>query len=292
MKLNDKKGALAYARDALIWVIGCILYSGAVNIFVLPNHFAQSGMTGASVILHGLFDWPVGIVGFALNVPLLILMWIFLGKDSLLKTLIVSVILSLCLDGISMLVEHYNIVYTGDKILSSLICGVLEGAGLGLIMTTGATSGGTDIIGKLFNKKWRHISVGTIVMIADYTVVALYMIVFRSLESGLYALIVAFVSTRVIDSLLYGMGNGKSLMIFTTKADEVSKAMISNSPRGVSIIPAKGAYSGESNNMLICVARKHEIRKLIKIVKSIDPKTFIIVSEANEIFGNGFNTDF
>lgn len=291
MKKTGKKSDIL-VRDVLLWIIGCISYSMAVNIFVLPNKFAQSGMTGASVILHGLFGWPVGIVGLALNIPLLILMRIFLGKTSLAKTIAVSVILSFCLDGVAYISETYNIVYTGDHILSALICGVLEGAGLGMIMTTGATSGGTDIIGKLFNKKWRHISVGTIVIIADYTVVAIYMIVFRSLESGLYAMIVAFVSTRVIDSMLYGMGNGKCLMIFTDKADEVSQAMISKSPRGVSIIPAKGAYSGKENNMLICVARKSEIRKLIKIVKSIDPGTFIIVSEANEVLGNGFNTDF
>lgn len=289
---KDKSKALLLLKENLLWILGCLLYSVAVNALVLPNHLAQSGMTGASVILHRLFGLPVGAVGFLLNLPLLFLMWKFLGKTSLAKTLWVSVILSLCLDGVAWLFANYLPVYTGDKILASLICGVLEGSGLGIIMTTGATSGGTDIIGKLINKRWPHISVGTIVMAADGIIVTAYMIVFRSLESGLYALIVAFVSTRVIDALIYGTGNGKCLMIFTKKADEVSKAMISNSPRGVSIIPAKGAYSGEDNNMLICVARKSEIRKLIKIVKSIDNQTFIIVSEANEILGNGFNTDF
>ena len=126
-------------------------------------------------------------------------------------------------------------------------------------------------------------------MAADAIIVIAYMIVFRSFESGLYAIIVAFVSSRVIDSLLYGMANGKMLMIFTEKADEIANAIISSSRRGVSIIPAVGAYSRENKNMLICVARKSEISGLLKTVKSIDKETFIIVSEANEVLGKGFN---
>jgi uncharacterized membrane-anchored protein YitT (DUF2179 family) len=287
-----KNDAVSLLKETGIWVVGCLLYSIGVNVFVLPNHLAQTGMTGASVIIHRLTDWPVGTVGLVLNIPLLVLMWLFLGRKSFAKTVWATVLLSLCLDAVAFVVSKYGIEYTNDKILASLITGVLEGSGLGLIMTTGATSGGTDIIGKLVNKRWSHITVGTIVMLSDATIVLIYMIVFKTIDSGLYALIVAFVSSRCMDSLLYGMGNGKCIMIFTDKADEVSKAMISNSPRGVSILPAKGAYSGEDRNMLICVARKHEIRRLIKIVKSVDSKVFIIVSEANEILGNGFNTDF
>ena len=179
--------------------------------------------------------------------------------------------------------------YEGDNILAALFCGLLQGAGLGLIMITGATSGGTDIVGRLVHKKWPHITVGTIVMIADAVVVASGMFVFKSIESGLYAIIMIFVSTKVIDALIYGTGNGKMLMIVTDKADEVSKAMVAASPRGVSIVPATGAYTGKGKNILICVARKHEISGILKIVKSIDDKTFIIVSEANEILGEGFN---
>jgi len=277
-------------KDFFIWVAGCFLYATAVNGFALPNSIAQSGITGASVIFHKLFEWPIGLVGFLLNVPLLIMMFVFLGRGSLVKTLIVSGILAAFLDLMSWLFANYIPTYTGDKILAALVCGVLQGAGLGIIMTTGATSGGTDIIGRLVHKRFPHISVGKTVMTADALIVITNMLVFRSVESGLYAIIVAFVSTRVIDALLYGMGNGKMLMIFTEKADEVSKAMIASSRRGVSIVPVVGAYTGEEKNMLICVARKHEISALIKTAKSIDSGTFIIVSEANEVLGKGFRT--
>ena len=268
-----------------MWIIGCILYSIGVNSFAVPNSIAQSGVTGIAVILNHLFSVPVGTVNLLLNIPLLILMWIFLGKKLVARTLWVTVLLSAALDLIAMFIP----VYTGDKILASLFCGLLQGSGLGLIMITGATSGGTDIVARLVHKFFPHITIGRVVMLADAVIIAAGMLVFGSIETGLYAIIVIFVSTKVIDSMIYGTGNGKMLMVVTDKADEVSKAIISSSRRGVSIIPAVGAYTGESKNVLICVARKHEISGIIKTIKSIDDKTFIIVSEANEILGEGFN---
>ena len=125
-------------------------------------------------------------------------------------------------------------------------------------------------------------------MIADALVVGAGMLVFKSVESGLYAIVMIFVSTKVIDALIYGTGNGKMLMIVTDKADEVSQAIVHSSPRGVSILPAKGAYTGTDKNILLCVARKHEISGILKTVNEVDDKTFIIISEANEILGKGF----
>ncbi len=281
----NKAKAFELLKNNAIWIVGCLLYSFGVNSFAIPNSIAQSGITGVAVILNHLFDLPVGTVNLVLNIPLLILMWLFLGKKLVARTVWVTVLLSTALDVTAIFAPPYM----GDNILAALFCGLLQGAGLGLIMITGATSGGTDIVGRLVHKRWPHITVGTIVMLADAVVVASGMFVFKSIESGLYAIIMIFVSTKVIDALIYGTGNGKMLMIVTDKADEVSKAMVASSPRGVSIVPAIGAYTGKGKNILICVARKHEISGILKTVKSIDEKTFIIVSEANEILGEGFN---
>ncbi len=280
-----KTKALDIARNNIIWIIGCSLYAIGVNSFSIPNSIAQSGITGLAVIFNHLFEFPVGTANLIMNIPLLILMWLFLGKKLVARTLWVTVLLSTALDVFAMFMPPYE----GDKILASLFCGLLQGAGLGMIMITGATSGGTDIVGRLVHKRWPHITVGTIVMISDALVVAAGMLVFKSVESGLYAIIMIFVSTKVIDAMIYGTGNGKMLMIVTDKADEVSKAIVHSSPRGVSIVPATGAYTGKGKNILICVARKHEISGILKTVRAIDDKTFIIVSEANEILGEGFN---
>ncbi len=284
MNLN-KKSALQLIKNNIMWVIGCSLYSIGVCCFAVPNSIAQSGFTGIAVIVNLLFSLPVGIVNLALNIPMLILMWIFLGRQLVARTLWVTVILSTALDVFGAIMP----TYTGDKLLASLFCGILEGAGLGLITITGATSGGTDIVARLIHKKWKFITIGKVVLVADALVIISNMIVFRSIESGLYAIITIFASTRLIDSMVYGTGNGKMLMIITEKPEEISKAIITSSHRGVSIVPVVGAYTGENKNMLICVARRHEIPGIIRTAKAIDHKTFIIVSEANEILGEGFN---
>lgn len=284
MNLN-KKSALQLIKNNIMWVIGCSLYSIGVCCFAVPNSIAQSGFTGIAVIVNHLFSLPVGIVNLALNIPMLILMWIFLGRQLVARTLWVTVILSTALDVFGAIMP----TYTGDKLLASLFCGILEGAGLGLITITGATSGGTDIVARLIHKKWKFITIGKVVLVADALVIISNMIVFRSIESGLYAIITIFASTRLIDSMVYGTGNGKMLMIITEKPEEISKAIITSSHRGVSIVPVVGAYTGENKNMLICVARRHEIPCIIRTAKAIDHKTFIIVSEANEILGEGFN---
>ena len=284
MNLN-KKSALQLIKNNIMWVIGCSLYSIGVCCFAVPNSIAQSGFTGIAVIVNHLFSLPVGIVNLALNIPMLILMWIFLGRQLVARTLWVTVILSTALDVFGAIMP----TYTGDKLLASLFCGILEGAGLGLITITGATSGGTDIVARLIHKKWKFITIGKVVLVADALVIISNMIVFRSIESGLYAIITIFASTRLIDSMVYGTGNGKMLMIITEKPEEISKAIITSSHRGVSIVPVVGAYTGENKNMLICVARRHEIPGIIRTAKAIDHKTFIIVSEANEILGEGFN---
>lgn len=284
MNLN-KKSALQLIKNNIMWVIGCSLYSIGVCCFAVPNSIAQSGFTGIAVIINHLFSLPVGIVNLALNIPMLILMWIFLGRQLVARTLWVTVILSTALDVFGAIMP----TYTGDKLLASLFCGILEGAGLGLITITGATSGGTDIVARLIHKKWKFITIGKVVLVADALVIISNMIVFRSIESGLYAIITIFASTRLIDSMVYGTGNGKMLMIITEKPEEISKAIITSSHRGVSIVPVVGAYTGENKNMLICVARRHEIPGIIRTAKAIDHKTFIIVSEANEILGEGFN---
>ncbi len=284
MNLN-KKSALQLLKNNIMWVIGCSLYSIGVCCFAVPNSIAQSGFTGIAVIVNHLFSLPVGIVNLALNIPMLILMWIFLGRQLVARTLWVTVILSTALDVFGAIMP----TYTGDKLLASLFCGILEGAGLGLITITGATSGGTDIVARLIHKKWKFITIGKVVLVADAIVIISNMIVFRSIESGLYAIITIFASTRLIDSMVYGTGNGKMLMIITEKPEEISKAIITSSHRGVSIVPVVGAYTGENKNMLICVARRHEIPGIIRTAKAIDHKTFIIVSEANEILGEGFN---
>ncbi len=286
IKAPSKQQTLQFIKDNLLWILGCSIYSISLNCFAVPNNIAQSGISGLAIVVNYLLkDFSLGTINFVLNLPLLILAFIFIGKAFVGKTLWVVALLSAALDIWGKILP----VYKGeDKLLVALISGLLSGIGLALVIMTGTTTGGTDIIGRLVHKRWQHIPIGRVIMISDAVVVITAAVVFRNIESALYAVIVIFVSSTVIDKINYGMGNGKMLMIITEKGDEISSEITTRTTRGVTKVPVEGAYSGENKQMLVCVVRDHEVQKMNKIIKSVDPQTFIIISEANEILGKGF----
>jgi len=275
---------LDLAVDNIVWIIGCTLYAVAINFFNVPNRISQGGFSGLAIVINYLTDLPVGAINLALNVPILLIAFKFIGKKFVLKTLWVTVLLSVIIDLVALIPYEY----TSDTLLASIFSGALLGAGVALVAARGSTTGGTDVLSKLLRLVFPHISYGKLVMFSDMVVIAISAIVFRSIESALYAAVVIFVSSKVIDYILYGMAKSKMLMVVTDRADEISQELVNNSPRGVSIIPAKGAFTGQEKNMLICVLRSNEVAPAIKLIKSIDPNTFTIITEANEIIGKGF----
>lgn len=282
---SDKtKKVLDLIADNLIWIAGCFIYALAINFFNVPNQIAQGGFSGLAIVINYLTGLPVGTINLALNIPILLIALKFIGKKFVLKTLWVTVLLSVSIDLVALIPYEY----TGDKLLASIFSGALLGAGVALVAARGSTTGGTDVLSKLLRLVFPHISYGKLVMFSDMVVIAISAIVFRSIESALYAAIVIFVSSKVIDYILYGMAKSKMLMVVTDHADEISQALVNSSPRGVSIVPAKGAFTGQEKNMLICVLRSNEVAPAIKLIKSIDPNTFTIITEANEIIGKGF----
>ena len=283
--VSDKtKKVFELLTDNIVWIIGCTLYAAAINFFNVPNNIAQGGFSGLAIVINYVSGLPVGAVNLALNIPILLLALKFIGKKFVIKTLWVTVLLSVIIDLVALIPYEY----TGDKLLASIFSGALLGAGVALVAARGSTTGGTDVLSKLLRLVLPHISYGKLVMFSDMVVIAISVIVFRSIESALYAAIVIFVSSKVIDYILYGMAKSKMLMVFTDHADKISQELVSNSPRGVSIVPAKGAFTGQEKNMLICVLRSNEVAPTIKLIKSIDPNTFTIITEANEIIGKGF----
>ncbi len=274
------------AVDNIVWLFGCCCYSAAINIFNVPNNIAQGGFSGLAIVINYLTDLPVGLMNLLLNVPLFVLALIFLGKKFVGRTLWATVMLSVVIDVMAVFLEPY--AYTGDKLLAALFGGALSGFGLALVFWRGATTGGTDIMARLIRLKFRHISMGKMILISDALIILIAAIVFRSVESALYAAIVTFVSSRVLDYVLYGFDKGKLLMIVSEHAQEIAKDITTQTKRGVSILPVIGGYTGQSKNMLVCVLRGNEVSRIMKIVKSRDPNTFTIITEAGEIIGKGF----
>lgn len=283
-KKYNKKQVGSFLLDNLLWFAGCALYALAVRMFAVPNNIAQSGLTGLSIILNHLLDTPVGLTNLVLNIPLVALAWVFIGRKFVFKTLWVTVVLSVMLDVFALFIP----VYTGDRLLAALYCGVITGTGLGLVMLRGATTGGTDIVAKLFQKRWPHISVGRVILVGDVLIIVLSAVVFRSLESALYAVIVIYVSSRLIDYILYGTAMGKLLLVVTTKAEEIAAAIRQQMHRGVTILPVQDGYTQDEKKLLLCAVRPNEVAQLRRLIWEHEENPFIIIADAGEILGEGF----
>jgi len=279
-----RKKIYAKSTDLLLWLVGTVMYALGVNVFATPNNIAQGGFTGLGIILNYIWNLPVGATIFVLNVPLFIISAKRFGKAFIIKTVLVTGLISVVID----ISKSFLPIYTGDRFLASLFCGVLIGGGLALIFLRGATSGGTDILAKLLRLRWPHLSIGRVILGVDLIVIALSGIVFQSLESSLYALIAIYTSTRVIDIIIYGSGNGKVLLTVTKKSDEITRAVTQKLQRGVTVLQVKGGYTNEQKNMVICAVRSSEVSKLNSIIREADENAFTIISEAGEILGEGF----
>ncbi len=296
VKISAQKNTAGTVRtlltDQFFYFFGCLFYALGVNLFALPNQIAQGGFSGASIILNYLLGTPVGMTNLALNIPLLIVAGIVLGWRFVSKTVWVTVELSLLLDLVAYFLNRYAphaaSAYINDRLLASLFCGALEGFGLALVISRGASTGGTDIIAWLVRRRWPHISLGRVILVADAVVVISSALVFTDLNSAMYAAIVMFLSARVLDAILYGMSNGRMFYIFCERPEVLAEAIIKQLGRGVTILPAKGAYTGDAKEMLLCVVRRGEATPLRHLIKAHDPKSFLVIAEAEEILGYGF----
>lgn len=270
--------------DAILFIAGSLLFAASVNIFTSPNNIAPGGFTGIATLANHLYGLPIGTVMFALNIPLFLIAYKCFGKDFITKTIIATILTSLMIDVMAGIYP----VYSGDRLMAAIFGGVCSGGGIALILYRGGTTGGTDVLAKLLRIKWPHISMGTVIMMADIIVVTLAGFIYGSLESALYAFITTFIASKTIDYVLYGRGYGKMLLIFTDNPHDVSTAITEEMGRGVSILDATGAYTGKHKAMLVCAVRTNEVAKISKLIKKYDTNPFIIVTEAGEIFGQGF----
>ncbi len=271
--------------DIFLWVSGGMSVSVAVNMFSVPAGIVLGGLTGLGTVINYLLPAiPVGTAVFVMNVPLFILAKIFLDSSFLPRTLMATAIYTLSIDIGALFIPAYE----GDVLLGCLFCGVLSGLGLALVLLSGATTGGTEIIGTLVRLIFPRISMGRVILAADVVVILCAFLVYGEIENAMYATVIIFISSRVIDFLLYGSGNGKVIFTVTKQREKLSEAILTQVGRGVTVIPAVGAYSGAQQNVLLCAVKARQISAVIKYIKQTDPESFTVVCDAGEIIGEGF----
>lgn len=272
--------------DIAVIIAGSGIYALGVHCFTAPNNIAPGGVTGLATIVSFVTDLNIGMLITVMNIPLLIAGFFLLNRGTMIKTLIGVVVLSVMTDWLLKDVPVY-VADSGGGILAALFGGLLMGAGLGIVYGREGTTGGTDIINKIINRFKPEIKLGQISFLVNAAVALSGYIVYKNLDVVLYAVVSVFVQSRVIDGLVYGGLEGKFLMIFSEKPQEIADRLL-KLKRGVTLLSGEGAYSGE-NRQVVCIAvHKNEYVKVKRIVKQTDPNAFVIITGASEVLGKGF----
>ena len=271
-------------RSCGIITLGAVIYALACDWFVAPNQIAMGGVTGLAQIVNALVPvLPVGVLSILVNVPLFLAGWRLLGGRLLVSSLYAMAVSSLAIDVIAWMHTFPPM----DPILATLYGGAGMGVGLGLVFSQGATTGGTDIIGKLLKLKFPWLPIGKLVMIPDMVVVILAAVVFGTVNAALYGLIQMYLLSKVMDMILYGWDTSRVAYIITDRWEETVQGLLDMN-RGVTLLQGKGAYTGAEKQVLLVAFRQREIVPIKRMLREIDPKAFFIVCDAHEILGEGF----
>ena len=269
-----------------LWItLASAVYAVGFNWCYEPNQIGFGGITGVGQIINAILPWaPIGTVVIILNIPLFILGWKFIGGHLLVTSLFAMFVSSAAIDAL-------NAIYTFqpmDPMLATIYGGVLMGLSLGVVFLQGATTGGTDLIARLLKLKMAWLPMGKLLMVIDLVVILAVAAAFGNVDSALYGVVALYISSMVMDMVLYGLDTAKVAYIISDAYDQISHAIIHDMDRGVTLLHGEGGWSGEDKKVLLVAFKQKQIVALKQTVKSIDPNAFLIVCEAHEILGDGF----
>ena len=285
--MKEKKYLAAfYWKDYITIVIGVTMFSIGFIGFIVPNEIVAGGLGGISLLVRYAFGVPVSVTFFVVNVILLAIAWFVLGKQYVLKALfgVASVVTMMAI------AERFitESLISADPLMASIIGAVCCGAGLGLVYSTNASTGGTDIVGAMITK-YRYISMGRGLTYIDIFIVCSSFILFQSLEKIIFGLIVISVMYYTADVVINGARQSVQFIIFSAKYEQIASHINSELGRGCTVIDGVGWYSQKPSKVLIVLARKTESTSIFRLVKSIDEEAFISQSNVVGVYGKGFD---
>jgi uncharacterized membrane-anchored protein YitT (DUF2179 family) len=288
--ITIRSTVMKWVIDLALVILGSMMYAAGIVIFTAPNDIAPGGFTGIATIVNHYTGWPIGTMYALMNLPIAICGFIFLGKGMMIKTLVAIVVLTVSTDYIFAGLPSYHATES-TMMLVAVFGGVLFGTGLGLVYVRDATTGGSDVVNRILNKKIPQFSLGRIQLVMDAAIVITAIFVFGRVEAGLYAMISIFIETRVIDLLMYGSLEAKLLLIFSNKYEEITQRIMVDQKRGVTLLEGHGAYSGTQRQVICCAVHKNQYPKIKRMVSQIDPQAFIVATNAGEVYGLGFSVN-
>lgn len=270
--------------DLLCDLAGAVLFDLAIYNFALHAEFAPVGVSGISLILHYLFGTPMGIASILLNIPILLVSYRLLGRKFLMRSIKTMAVFALVLDYVVPLFP----VYGGNPFYASICTGVFSGLGLTIIYLRGGSTGGTDFLVMAVRKLMPHLSIGQITLAVDGIVIIIGGFVFRNLDAVILGMIATAVTTMVIDKIMYGLGAGKLILIVTSMEREVAEGIVKTTERGCTFLHGQGSYSNDEKKVVMCACNNRQVIAVRRVVHELDPGAFIIITDSNEVFGEGF----
>ncbi|WP_055107792.1 YitT family protein [Paenibacillus ihumii] len=282
----------SYLRTMLPIMLGTAIYAFGLLYFIIPNQLMEGGVTGVTILLNYAFGISPSVSNLVLNIPLFLLGWKILGGRSIIYTGLGIASLSFFLWIFESMIHNgwiHPFTTEHDYILASLYAGVTLGAGLGLVFRFGGTTGGSDIIARILGRKYGW-SMGQVILSLDVVIIGLSLFYIRE-ENILYTLVAVFIASKVIDFIQEGAYSARAFTIISDYAPEIADIITTEMERGVTLIPAVGAYSKQAKHVAYCVVSRQEMRRLRAIVKSVDPRAFIIISDVHDVHGEGFKEE-
>lgn len=271
--------------ESIELILGCIFMSIGINMFLKPYTIAPGGLSGLSVVLGKLTGLPISIVMLGIGIPLVIFSIKILGIKDSIKTLIGMSIFSAIL---SLTSKLSNTHVTEDVLLCAVSGALCLGVGLGIVLKMDASTGGTDLIALMLNKIFPNIPLSKFMIMLDGMVVISAGLASKNLETALYSGVALYIIVKVVDAIVSDFNYSKAFMIISNEPNALRDGINKEIKRGVTFLQGKGGYTNEDKNVLLVVVSKNEEVHLKKVIKSIDPSAFIIVTDVHEVLGEGF----
>jgi len=298
-KAMSKSKIYEVCKEYLLIIVGSIITAASINIFLVPYKIAPGGVSGIATVIYYLINSriSIGIIMLILNVPLFLMGMRFIGRKFTVRTLFSTAFLSVAIDATEPLantfVEKFLLDYNqmssySDILLYAIFGGFFMGFGLGMVLRSGATTGGTDLAAKIVHGFIPGFTIGQILLFIDTSVIIFAAVSFGSFQLALYAIVTLYISSKVIDTILEGVNFAKAVFIISEKSDEISQKLMTTLDRGVTALKGTGMYTGNDRTVLLCVVHRGQLTQLKEIVNDIDKKAFVILTDIREVLGEGF----
>ena len=279
------KKQFASMYDFVKIVTGCAIFGIGFNLFLAPNDLNAGGLSGLAMVLAHTLEWgSIGAITAVMNLPLFALAGLKIGKKFFAGSLVGMLISATFLD----LFANLPIPQT-EPLIGSLYGGTICGLGLGMVFTTGASTGGSDIVVRLLKLKYQNAPIGTIAICFDACVVVITSIVFRDISVALYSGVAVFLTGQVVDAVVYRFDYSKVALIITKQYVKVANVISTELNRGVTFLHGEGSYTGTQTKVVLTAVKRQQLAELKALVAQIDPNAFVIVQEAHQVLGDGFS---